>query len=75
MNEGLRREVEISHQAKKAATRAWEKCADWLKAEEEASKLLRAELQAARDVLALTLSRMDAAEVANLLITLQEAKQ
>ncbi len=35
---------------------------------------LRAELQAARDVLALTLSRMDAAEVANLLITLQEEK-
>ncbi len=35
---------------------------------------LRAELQAARDVLALAVSRMDAADVANLLITLQEAK-
>lgn len=36
---------------------------------------LRAELQAARDVLALAVSRMDAAGVANLLITLQESKQ
>jgi len=35
---------------------------------------LRSELQAARDVLALAVSCMDAAEVANLLITLQEAK-
>jgi len=75
MNEGLRREVEISQREKAAVTDAWINCANWLKAEEEVSKLLRAELQAARDVLALAVSRMDAAEVANLLITLQEAKQ
>lgn len=35
---------------------------------------LEAKLQAARDVLALAVSRMDAADVANLLITLQEEK-
>ena len=75
MNEGLRREVEISQREKAAVTDAWINCANWLKAEEEVSKLLRAELQAARDVLALAVSRMDASEVANLLITLQESKQ
>lgn len=74
MNEGLRREVEVSHRENEAATREWVKCASLLKAEQEASKVLRSELQAARDVLALAVSRMDSAEVANLLITLQEAK-
>lgn len=75
MNEGLRREVDVSHRENEAATREWMKCASLLKAEEEVSKLLRAELQAARDALALAVSRMDAAEVANLLITMQESKQ
>lgn len=74
MNEGLRSEVEISHRENEAATREWMTCAGLLKAEQEASKVLRAELQAARDVLVLAVSRMDATEVANLLITLQEEK-
>jgi len=48
--------------------------ADLLRAERAMNEGLRSELQAARDVLALAVSCMDAAEVANLLITLQEAK-
>lgn len=49
--------------------------ADLLRAERAMNEGLRSELQAARDVLALAVSRMGALEMANLLIAIQDSHQ